>query len=201
MSYEPSTPILLENRKKISTGVLLKCCHAVDLFSAIVILHGFLHADMHFGNYGIRHCDSEEKMKIVIYDFGAVSDIRDVSMEMRTKFVVGALNRDTRPIINFVFREFPDHIPKINQQLTDDYIKNYKTMAIYIARNKLNVSLSNAQVALSGDKYAPLINIINSLRESNSELIDYKTEHGVKAFLTKYFDYDDLKLLQELYFI
>jgi predicted unusual protein kinase regulating ubiquinone biosynthesis (AarF/ABC1/UbiB family) len=200
MSYEPSTPILIENRKKIPVGVLLRCCHAVDLFSAVAILHGFIHADMHFGNYGICHADSEEKMRIVIYDFGAVSDIRDIPIELRTKFVIGALNRDTKQIVDYLFDDFPDHIPKINKRLGDDYIKNYKTMSMYIAQHRLPVSPSKMKFALAGEKYAPLINIINSLRESNSELIDYKMEHGMKAFLEKYFDYDDLKLLQDLYY-
>jgi predicted unusual protein kinase regulating ubiquinone biosynthesis (AarF/ABC1/UbiB family) len=200
MSYEPSTPILLENRKKMPVGVLLRCCHAVDLFSALAIVHGFIHADMHFGNYGIRHCDSEENMKIVIYDFGAVSDIRDISVEMRTKFIIGALNRDTKKIVEYLFHDFSDHIPKINKLLTGDYVKNYKTMSMYIAQNRLPFSPSKMKFALAGEKYAPLINIINSLRESNSELIDYKTEHGMKAFLTEYFDYDDLKLLRDLYY-
>ena len=198
MSYEPSTPIFLENRNRIPRGVLLKCCHAIDLFPGITVLNGFMHADMHFGNYGIRNCNSVDNMKIVIYDFGSVSDIRDIPREVRADFVVGTLNRNITQIVNFLFRDFPDHIPKINKQLTDDYVKNYRTILFYITQNGLMFSPSTAKIALAGEKYTPIANIIDSMRESDSEMIDCKTQFGTKLFVQKYFDYDDLKPLQEI---
>ena len=199
MSYEPSTPITLEKRKNIPISVLLKCCHAIDLFAVVAILHGVIHSDMHFGNYGIRDCNSEEKMRIVIYDFGAVYDLRDISIEARTKFVICTTTRDTETVIDILFENYRDHIPKFRKRLTDDYVENCKIMFNYIILNRLQISPNIMRITLCGEKYAPLINIINSLRDSNSEMIDYKEQYGLKAFIQKYFDYDDLTLLQQLF--
>ena len=73
MTYEPST--------HMSTAVLsdqLRCnaYHAITHFSNVCLEKGWIHADMHEGNFGIRY-SGDKLEKVVIYDFGFVYDLSD----------------------------------------------------------------------------------------------------------------------------
>ena len=78
MSYETSEPILLEKRHNFDKLVLYKACLALTFFQLVCVQHGFIHGDMHYGNFGIQNSYSYENMKIVIYDFGLMVDVRRI---------------------------------------------------------------------------------------------------------------------------
>jgi len=212
MSYEKSTPILFENRAKINKDVLIKCCEGIDILSGLNIVHGFMHSDMHFGNYGIRNCNSVEKMRIVIYDFGAVSDVRDMSQELRCNFVVGSTTKNIDVILKCWFDDCPQHIPEVykllqtsidkhNADSNQAYIDNFKTLVKYTLMKKIGYSTSKCKIALMSEKFESVVNIVNDLYNSNPEKLEYKRKYGLKSFLEKYFDYDDVKPLQNIYSI
>jgi predicted unusual protein kinase regulating ubiquinone biosynthesis (AarF/ABC1/UbiB family) len=54
MSYEKSQPILLNIRDCIDKAVLLKTCLALTFFQIACVQKGFIHGDMHYGNFGIH---------------------------------------------------------------------------------------------------------------------------------------------------
>jgi predicted unusual protein kinase regulating ubiquinone biosynthesis (AarF/ABC1/UbiB family) len=206
MSYEKSTPILFENRQKINNDVLIKCCEAVDIFSSLNIIHGFMHADMHFGNYGIRNCNSVDQMQIVIYDFGAVGDVRDIPYEKRREFVIGTTTKNIDVILKCWFDDCLQHIPEVYKSLLhsdaeDAYITNFKKIIKYTTVNKIQLSPSKYKTIMMGEKFISVVNIVNNLYKLSPEKLDYKTEYGMKSFLEKYFDYDDVKPLRDIYTI
>lgn len=77
MEYEPSQQIILSERHKYDKHVLLKLYNGICTLGFINQLNRFHHTDLHFGNYGIQNPETVDTMKIVIYDFGLMGDVRN----------------------------------------------------------------------------------------------------------------------------
>lgn len=58
---------------------------SINFFQIACVQKGFIHGDMHYGNFGIQNMNSYEDMKIVIYDFGLMVDVRNVLQENEIK--------------------------------------------------------------------------------------------------------------------
>lgn len=87
MTYEPSSHL-----NTIVMSDQLRCCayHAIAKFSNVCLEKGWVHADMHEGNFGIRHT-GDKLEKVVIYDFGFVYDLsRDIPLTTRRELSISS---------------------------------------------------------------------------------------------------------------
>jgi predicted unusual protein kinase regulating ubiquinone biosynthesis (AarF/ABC1/UbiB family) len=201
MTYVKSRHVNLKNRGDFDVKDMIRFYESVAIFVSLNILHGFMHSDMHCGNYGMIKSDSGD-IQIAIYDFGAVSDIRDTDLKFREEIVVGTNTFDINLTAESWFRDRPEHVPLVKKQyLVDDtkieetYLVNFKRIVLYTIENKIILSQDNSKYLLMSEKFMPLMEILRGLYEFDSEFVDYRHEKGVKAFYVKYFNYDDVKIL------
>jgi len=205
MTYEESTPILLKTREAIDKHLLLKACLGMNRFGNICMLHGFMHSDMHYGNFGIRGNDAET-FRLVIYDFGFMSDIREeMNLKRRVKFVISLAEYDTSTIIDCVFEGCEKSIIRdVKNQMNDiksrDKINcrdNMKKIPTYILYNGIQINDYILQIFTNQEKYIPISKIVVEL-ENDPELQeqrDYSIKYGGIKSLQKYYPYDDCKIL------
>lgn len=208
MTYEESTPILLKTREAIDKHVLMKACLGINRFGSICLLHGFMHSDMHYGNFGIRGNDAE-KIQLVIYDFGFMCDIReDMNLKRRVKFMNSMAEYDIPTMIDCIFEGCEKYIIRdITNKMTDIHSRdkincrdNLKKIPTYILYNGIKVNDYILQVFTNQEKYIPISKLIVEL-EKDSELQeqrDYSINHGGVKSLIKYYPYDDCKILSLL---
>ena len=80
MLYEPSVHL---NTATVSDHVRYDTYHAIITFCNHCIERGWIHADLHEGNFGIR-CKNDQFDSIVVYDFGFVHNVTsDISETIR----------------------------------------------------------------------------------------------------------------------
>ena len=77
MRYEPSIHL---STNAVSDRVRYDAYRAITEFSNECLERGWIHADMHEGNFGIR-CSGDRLESVVIYDFGFVHDLSKVIPE------------------------------------------------------------------------------------------------------------------------
>ena len=208
MTYEESTPILLKTREAIDKHILLKACIGMNRFGNICLLQGFMHSDVHYGNFGIRGNDAE-KIQLVIYDFGFMCDIReDMNLKRRIQFLNAILNYDVSTLINCILEGCePSVVRDIKKQMTDIdsrdklvFIDNTKKIPTYILYNGIPVNDYILQVFTNIEKYSPLTKLVVEL-ETDPELQEqreYSVKYGGIQSIKKYYPYDDCKLLSLL---
>lgn len=94
MRYEPSTHLNTTHAAAVSDEVRSNTYHAINEFSNICLEHGWIHGDMHEGNFGIRHKDGRLE-SVVVYDFGFVYDLsNDIPSPLRKELTTAARNYD-----------------------------------------------------------------------------------------------------------
>lgn len=208
MTYEESTPIVLKTREAIDKHVLLKACLGMNRFSNVCLLHGFMHSDMHFGNFGIRGNDAET-IQLVIYDFGFMCDIReDIDLKRRVKFLNASLNYKMSHMIDCIFegcdksviREIRNQMSDIHSHDKINYTNNLRKVPVYIIYNGIQINDYIIQIFTNMEKHIPLIKLVIEL-ENDPELQeqrDYGVKHGGSQSIKKYYPYDDCKILSLL---
>lgn len=73
MRYEPATHLSVDD---IPHKVLKEAYTTISRYSSVCLERGWIHADMHQGNFGIRY-DEAGLNTVVVYDFGFVYDLTD----------------------------------------------------------------------------------------------------------------------------
>jgi predicted unusual protein kinase regulating ubiquinone biosynthesis (AarF/ABC1/UbiB family) len=206
MEYEPSEPIILSERHKYDKHILLKLYHGMANIAYINQLVGFLHTDLHFGNYGIRNAESPDTMKIVIYDFGLMSDMRnELSPEKRKDFTIyGGITYDFEKFITFFFE--PGDVPRMMYMLDENEIGNREHFQInctkllqFIAINGLSVPNYVIMCIQTQEKLLGLFSLLNTLERDYEYNYMYKyiRNTNYSAYIDKYFPYDDCQLIKE----
>jgi predicted unusual protein kinase regulating ubiquinone biosynthesis (AarF/ABC1/UbiB family) len=197
MEYEPSECLATSFDKH----VLLRFSHGVANLSFINILHGFIHADIHLGNYGIRNPETPETMRIVIYDFGHMYDVRDLSFETRKKIVIGFNEYDCETVIKYIFDEYHQRAfaSKTHYELGNKYSfqHNMKLLISYIALNNIKINSSMFKLLVHSEKYEANNVIMNNL-EKDTEcryMYDDLRKSTNKYYYDKYFPFDDVQIL------
>lgn len=201
MSYVKSRHITLKNRGDFDVSDMIRYYESVAIFVSLNILHGFMHSDMHCGNYGMIKSDSGE-MQIAIYDFGAVSDIRDLDPAFRSNIVLGTNTFNIHMATAAWFNVRPEHIPLVKKTFYVDevdieqcYMDNFKRILLYTVENKIPMTDNNCKFLMMSEKFMPLFEILRDLYAMNSEWKDFKKQNGVKSFYTTFFSYDDVQIL------
>ncbi len=200
MEYEPSE-CLATSLDNIDKHVLLRFTSGIACLSFINILHGFIHADIHLGNYGIRNPETPETMRIVIYDFGHMYDVRDLSFETRQKIVVGFNEYDSETIIKYIFDEYHQRAfaSKTHYELGNKRLLQYNTKLSlsYITLNNIKINPNIFKLMVHSEKYEAN-NVILNILEKDSEyryMYDDFRKSTNKYYYDKYFPFDDIQIL------
>ena len=207
MEYEPSEPIILSERHKYDKHVLLKFYHGIANIAYTNQLVRFLHTDLHFGNYGIRNPESVDTMKIVIYDFGMMSDIRNELSPEKVKDITihGGISYDFEKFIT-LFLE-PGDVSRLMYLLDENEIGNREHFQInckkllqFIAINGIHVPKYVTMTLQTQEKTITLFSLLNTLERDYEYkyMYQYLRNTNYSAYMDKYFPYDDCQLVKEL---
>ena len=207
MEYEPSQSIIGDERNKIDKHVLLRFLHGISSFSFIAALFGFIHADIHMGNYGIRNPETPESMRIVLYDFGHMYDVRSLSPEIRTEIQMCNAVYDFTRVIHILLYGDKYHIDKILYMVSEHnkignklhYVQNNKQFVSYITVNGIKLKKEFFQILTFTEKLLASINLINEIESYTEYKYMYNDlRKSTNAYYyDKYFPYDDVKILRD----
>jgi predicted unusual protein kinase regulating ubiquinone biosynthesis (AarF/ABC1/UbiB family) len=201
MEYEPSQPLVMKGRSKMNKHIMLKALHGILLSMYISFLHGVLHADLHFGNYGVR--GDLDNLQIVIYDFGHMYDVRDLSTKTLKKLVEAFEIYDFEKVIKH-FIDDEQHRKQIlhncDYKLGDKkrFDKSIKYMMTYITINGVPIQKSKFQCMMVSEKTVASSDLLLEL-EKDKEYQYLKDSAKVSRahYYDTYFPYDDMKLLSD----
>lgn len=207
MSYEPSEPILLEKRHNIDKIILFKTCLALTFFQLACVQHGFIHGDMHYGNFGIQNSNSYENMKIVIYDFGLMVDVRTLPQNKLNNITYSLSYKNIDNISELIMEDVDNsqkHIINIKKSYNytnfeDDFVK----LLLYISFNNLKMNKEILIIMLSCEKCKIFNNIIRQLTSlpEMKDKIHLNDDTSTKTFETifnDYLNYSEFLLLSKL---
>lgn len=201
MEYEPSQPLVMKGRSKLNKHIMLKALHSVLLMLYINYLYGFLHADLHFGNYGVR--GDLDNLQIVIYDFGHMYDVRDIPSKSLRKFVEAIELYDFELLIKlFIDDEYHrKHIlNNCDYKLGDKkrFDKSIKYLVSYITINGVSFQKSKFQCIIVTEKTVASSDLVFELEKDKEYryLQDIQKVSHSKYYDT-YFPYDDIKILAD----
>ena len=203
MEYEPSQLLIGDERNKIDKHVLLRFTHGISAMAYIWTLHGFIHADIHMGNFGIRNPETPGSMRIVLYDFGHMYDVRSLSNEDRLHIPCCTTTYDFTSVAKLL----PDetHINKLLRLVKDHnesgnklhYEQNIKYMISYIIMHDIKINKQYFQILVHMEKLIPIMNIINQIETDNEYryMCNDLRKTTVSYYYDKYFPYDDVKII------
>jgi len=191
MEYEPSQPLVLKGRSHLNKHVLLKALHGIVSIYHIGIYHGLLHADLHYGNYGIR--GDLNNLQIVIYDFGHMYDIRNVPFKKRKALLNAFISLDTENFTKYIIEDEYHQKQYLNacdckNQDKSSIDKNCKYLAKYIIINGVYVDKSIFQTLIATEKMMAASNLLLKIEEDPIQMSPTK-------YYKTYFPYDDFKVL------
>jgi predicted unusual protein kinase regulating ubiquinone biosynthesis (AarF/ABC1/UbiB family) len=207
MKYEPSQSIAGDEHKTIDKHVLLRFLHGVGIFSYISQLHGFIHADLHMGNYGIRNPETPDSMRIVMYDFGHMYDVRDLSYETRYQILLTNTTYHTEQFIRLVLSNEPEHIDKLLYLCSNHndisnpihFVKNANIFIQYITLNGIQLNRSIFRIIVHMEKILSVINITKDIEKQPEYKYMYNDlrKYENSYYYDKYYPYDDVKIVKD----
>jgi predicted unusual protein kinase regulating ubiquinone biosynthesis (AarF/ABC1/UbiB family) len=207
MEYEPSQSIIGRERDKIDKHVLLRFLHGFLCIVFISPLQGFIHADLHMGNYGIRNPETPETMRIVLYDFGHMYDVRDLSLEIRTEIQICNTIFDFTRVLHIFLDGDKYHTDKILYTVSEHnelgnklhYQQNIKYFIAYISINNIELDTKFFQTLIWMERFISVIDLQNYI-DNNPEYRymynDYRAS-TTSYYYDKYFPYDDIRILRD----
>jgi len=207
MSYEQSEPILLEIREKFDKLVLYKACLALTFFQLACVQNGFVHGDMHYGNFGIRNSSSYQDMKIVIYDFGLMVDVRSMEQNKLNNITYSLSYKNIDNITKLMMENVEysqKHIINIKKSFTynkfeDDFVK----LLLYISFHNIEMNKDILVIMLSCEKCKIFNNIIRELMllsemKDKIHLNDIACKQTLKTIFKDYLNYNEFVSLEKL---
>lgn len=129
MQYIPSTLLAQIDTRTIDRQVVFQMHRACSMLLMAMTLCGFMHGDMHNGNIGIVNHHSVDTMRIVLYDFGQMIDVRSgLTREMRGDIVKAHLNKSASTLVRL---GCPDEHERMHiiTQLSGHYEKDLEQIA------------------------------------------------------------------------
>ncbi len=201
MEYEPSQPLVIKGRRKLNKHVMLKALHGILLTFCIGLLNGFLHADLHFGNYGVR--GDLDNLQIVIYDYGHMYDIRDIPSKTLRQLVESFELFDFELFVKHVIDD-EYHRNKIlnayDYKLGDKKLfdKGVKYGITYLTVNSVQIQKSIFQCMMVFEKIGASSELLFEIEKDKEYryLQDIQKKSHSKYYDT-YFPYDDVKILAD----
>ena len=165
-------------------------------FWFLCVKHGFLHADLHYGNFGINNG------KMVVYDFGFMCDIRDIDADERASYVMDNLARNSKGVAEFALTVNAKHLNKVMSRfvvmdnMQTDYEQNLEMVIRYVITNDVKIAESKMNTFVFSEKLIPISSLMKELEKTPecaemSRQINYDPVTWIKANLP----YDDLAAL------
>jgi len=200
MEYEPSEPIILSERHKYDKHVLLKMYHGITMLGFINQLIQFMHTDLHFGNYGIRNPESVDTMKIVIYDFGLMSDARnEISPDKAKELTIyGGIICDFERFVKLILE--PGDASRLLYLVNERNIGNLEQFQInckkllhFIAINGIKIPNYITMALQTQEKTITVSSLLFNLEHEYEYkyMREYLQNTNYNAYMDKYFPYDD----------
>jgi hypothetical protein len=197
MEYEPSQSIALCERDKIDKHTLLRACYCMSVFANVMYYFGLYHMDIHFGNFGFRDD------KIVIYDFGFITDVRGTNHNqiLKSKYLY-----DFDIIIKYLHLKPQDEIGlrlvlgDIQKGNANEYYKINKTALKYAALNNILLDKNIVSGSIVMKNCEANADIVTELEkdEKYRYYTDHIENHGWISFYDTYFKYDDIRKMRDL---
>jgi predicted unusual protein kinase regulating ubiquinone biosynthesis (AarF/ABC1/UbiB family) len=197
MEYVPSQSIILSGRNKIDRHTLLRSCVALSILGYIGYGSGFLHGDIHFGNYGIRG------NQIVIYDFGYMVDVRGQFNHLR--FIQSTLKYDFDIVIDECNLSDKDknglrhYLGENKRGDVHYYYNSFKKISIYLVINNIKINPGLVKMLTTMKNNQSHTKILFEL-EKDDDLLYYNKHvrtYGRVSLYDKYFPYDDVKNIRD----
>lgn len=198
MSYEES--ILAANvvALHLDKHIMMKMCEVIFFTIFSNIISGFVHLDLHAGNFGIQNHESRENMKIVIYDFGQMANVSNVKKDIRIKIATSELLKNKYDLItSFLGNKIAtDFLKTIDADMYfDDAILK---MAHYIMMNnvKIDDGINDIMVSMAKTKYtADLACILTEMDGMEEYTFQNTIRLGYAKYIQEYHPYDEFKEL------
>jgi predicted unusual protein kinase regulating ubiquinone biosynthesis (AarF/ABC1/UbiB family) len=200
MEYEPSQPLVIKGRSDVDKHILVKALHGVLHLYAIGVIRGFIHADLHFGNYGIR--GSVDDLQIVIYDFGHVYDVRDFPYDHRCKYVKAIEQLEFASCVQCLMIDEYHETQIINNcgeiQFGNkiNFDKNVKYMLQYLVLNNVPMNKSIFQTTIALEKTSSTSELLLEIERDEKYGYMQDVESIIEYF--SHFPYDDMKILVDV---
>jgi hypothetical protein len=90
---------------------------------------------MHYGNFGVRNSSSYENMKIVVYDFGFMVDVRNISQEVRNNISLALAFNDSLGIASLILEkneDYANHMAELKKRFAlKKFEKDLERLGIY----------------------------------------------------------------------
>jgi predicted unusual protein kinase regulating ubiquinone biosynthesis (AarF/ABC1/UbiB family) len=208
MSYEESQPITLNYRDEIDKHALFKTCMCIIFFQLACVQKGFIHADMHYGNFGVRNSSSYEEMKIVVYDFGLMLDVRSISQELRNSVSRALAFNDAVGIASLVLEnneDYDNNMAKLKKRFTfKKFDKDLERLGVYISINSIKLDKDIILILASCEKCKAFHNIALELTNTpnmgaiNTMPLRAKDKIEMMEIFTTYLAHNEFISLKEL---
>jgi predicted unusual protein kinase regulating ubiquinone biosynthesis (AarF/ABC1/UbiB family) len=192
MSYEESK--LCVDLSGYDNDTLFHITECMVFLPYIAILKGFLHADLHMGNVGMRG------NKLVIYDFGQMKDVRKLDKQLREQIIISKVDQDTKTYIS-CFVQDQEIAHRIYQfagegKMYDQLERCFK----YMCMNNVEIDETRRAIFTSSLKAVAFYDIQQKLTNADSQYAPKNLyRNGVRKYIQTMFPYDEFKELALLF--
>jgi predicted unusual protein kinase regulating ubiquinone biosynthesis (AarF/ABC1/UbiB family) len=194
MSYEESTICANIDINNYDKHAYINMCEIITFFLMTTTILGFIHMDLHMGNYGIT-----KDMKIVIYDFGQMCDISNMTRSNRSEFVRHKINCNIDGIVhlcNYDIHKLKDVIHY------NDFATDLESLVKHVIINNIQMPMEIKMILISWVKITGLVkNMFYIINLPGME--QYKNENlyknGFHHYITMSFPYDEFKPLADIF--
>lgn len=201
MEYEPSQPLIIKGRSNVSDLVVMKALHGIVALQQVGVLCGMIHADLHFGNFGIR--GNFDDLQIVIYDFGHMYDLSGLSIDERAKIINAVELYDTKLFAHCItdnefHRSFFLNSLSSLARNKPTFDTNMKLASAYITINNLDIRREKLQFLLSCEKTMSSSNLLLEMeKKPGCAIFKECIVKSNKLYYETYFPHDDVKILAD----
>jgi len=199
MSYEDSLLLVKIDIETFDKQVLYKACDSMTFLMMSMTVSGFLHADLHIGNVGIRNYESPDKMKVVIYDCGQCFDVSNIDYNARKIFAQSFLFKQPHALANIAFatQQYNEIVERFT---TDNDDENITIICRYIVLNNDIIEKSVVDKFVAWSKLKTISAIFNILckKYERDNTYKYLKDLGIDKYLDKYLPYPDFDCLRKL---
>jgi len=198
MSYEESTLAANVLSSDIDKHLIMKMCISINCIIAANIISGFVHLDLHAGNYGIQNPKSLTDMRIVIYDFGQMADVTNVNKQVRFKLAISAMIKNKNDYVSSALGalEAKIFLKTIDPNACFEDVIRKLIRHIIHNKNKIDVGISQILTTQGKAKYKSVL-IKEVMKRDMMEQYNFDVimQSGLTQYLKTHYPYDELNEL------